>query len=124
MQGVIEGLIERFMVRILVSVDLSGPHKQSHAGNKYAVVVCAHLADGCDLPFVRGVPNKEAKTVTDALCDVLTQLVSFAGLRFASILIKERSLLRGLPRNDSRCSITFVLLRSPILIKVTVGLNN
>ena len=63
----------------VVSVDLSGPHKQSHAGNKYAVVVCAHLADGCDLPFVRGVPNKEAKTVTDALCDVLTQLVSFAG---------------------------------------------
>ena len=63
----------------VVSVDLSGPHKQSHAANKYAVVVCAHLADGCDLPFVRGVPNKEAKTVTDALCDVLTQLVSFAG---------------------------------------------
>ena len=63
----------------VVSVDLSGPHKQSHAGNKYAVVVCAHLADGCDLPFVRGVPNKEAKTVTDALRDVLTQLVSFAG---------------------------------------------
>ena len=63
----------------VVSVDVSGPHKQSHAGNKYAVVVRAHLADGCDLPFVRGVPNKEAKTVTDALCDVLTQLVSFAG---------------------------------------------
>ena len=63
----------------VVSVDLSGPHKQSHAGNKYAVAVRAHLADGVDLPFVRGVPNKEAKTVTDALCDVLTQLVSFAG---------------------------------------------
>ena len=63
----------------VVSVDLSGPHKQSHAGSKYAVVVCAHLADGCNLPFVRGIPNKEAKTVTEALCDVLTQLVSLAG---------------------------------------------
>ena len=63
----------------VVSVDLSGPHKQSYAGNKYAVVVCANLADGCDLPFVRSIPNKEAKTVTDALCDVLTQLVSLAG---------------------------------------------
>ena len=41
--------------------------------------MCAHSADGFDLPFVRGVPNKEAKTVTDALCDVLTQLGSFAG---------------------------------------------
>ncbi|CAE7198318.1 unnamed protein product [Symbiodinium pilosum] len=48
-------------------------------GDKYALVVCAHSADGFDLPFVRGVPNKEAKTVTDALCDVLTQLGSFAG---------------------------------------------
>ncbi|OLP99844.1 Retrovirus-related Pol polyprotein from transposon TNT 1-94 [Symbiodinium microadriaticum] len=63
----------------VVSVDLSGPHKRTYAGNKFAVVVCAHLREGVDLPFVRGIPNKEAKTVTDALRDVLLQLVSLAG---------------------------------------------
>ena len=63
----------------VVSVDLSGPHPKSYAGNKYAVVVCAHLDEGRDLSFVRGVANKEAATVTDALCDVLVQLVSLAG---------------------------------------------
>ena len=36
----------------VVSVDLSGPHKQTYAGNKFAVVVCAHLREGVDLPFV------------------------------------------------------------------------
>ena len=46
----------------MVSVDLSGPHPKSYAGNKYAVVVCAHLDEGRDLSFVRGVANKEAAT--------------------------------------------------------------
>ncbi|CAE7745184.1 unnamed protein product [Symbiodinium sp. CCMP2592] len=62
----------------VISIDLSGPHKQSFAGNRYALVACAHIAEGLDLPFVRGIRTKEAAVVTEALRDILNQLVSMA----------------------------------------------
>ena len=62
----------------VISIDLSGPHKESFAGNRYALVACAHIAEGLDLPFVRGIRTKEAAVVTEALRDILNQLVSMA----------------------------------------------
>ena len=63
----------------MISIDLTGPHKTSFAGHKYALVACAHLSEGLDLPFARPLKNKEAATVTAALRDIiLHQLVSLA----------------------------------------------
>ena len=63
----------------VISLDLSGPHRKSYAGNKYAVVACVHLKASQNLSFVRPVPNKEAKTVADAVRDILYQLLSMTG---------------------------------------------
>ncbi|CAE7371500.1 RE1 [Symbiodinium natans] len=63
----------------VISLDLSGPHRKSYAGNKYAVVACVHLKGPQNLSFVRPVPNKEAKTVADAVRDILYQLLSMTG---------------------------------------------
>ena len=62
----------------MISIDLTGPHKTSFAGHKYALIACAHLSEGLDLPFARPLKNKEAATVTAALGDILNQLVSLA----------------------------------------------
>ena len=63
----------------VLSVDLSGPHTKSYGGNKYALIACAYLNESVSLPFMRAIPNKEAQTVTDALKDIMLQLVSMSG---------------------------------------------
>eukprot|EP00975_Prorocentrum_lima_P017193 3640831-Prorocentrum_lima.AAC.1 len=56
------------------SADLSGPHPMA-IGTIYTYLFVAVLHVGTtDLPFVRGLPNKAAREVTEAIHSVLAEL--------------------------------------------------
>eukprot|EP00975_Prorocentrum_lima_P071087 12935735-Prorocentrum_lima.AAC.1 len=62
-----------------MSADLSGPHPAA-VGTKHTYLFVAVFHVGSiNLPIVRGLPNKTAKEVTDAIHSVSAEMNSIAG---------------------------------------------
>eukprot|EP00975_Prorocentrum_lima_P065087 12901359-Prorocentrum_lima.AAC.1 len=77
-----------------VSADLSGPHpKAVGTAYTYLCVAVFHTEKKTNLPCVRGLPNKTAKEVAEAIHSVLAELSTMAGeqlvVRFHTDAISE-----------------------------------